>query len=369
MGEEEIRLFLSGDVMVGRGVDQIMRSPGDPVLHERWARSAEEYVRLAERHSGPIPRPVAPDYIWGEALRWLEQADVDARIINLETAITDRGEPWSGKGIHYRMHPGNAECLTAANIDVAVVANNHVLDWSLPGLYHTLEVLEELGIAAAGAGRTEEEAWQPAFVDAGDRRVAVLGVGAMSSGIPSSWAADGNRPGVALLLDLGDRTVELIASLLDDSTEPEDLIVVSVHWGSNWGYRIPKERRRFAHQLIDEAGVDVVHGHSSHHPLGMEVYRERPIIYGCGDLLTDYEGISGHEEYRGELGALYVATLDAHTGELDRLNLVPTEVERMRLAAPAGEDVHWLAQTLDREGATLGTRVTLDRDHSLEVGW
>jgi Putative enzyme of poly-gamma-glutamate biosynthesis (capsule formation) len=72
-----------------------------------------------------------------------------------------------------------------------------------------------------------------------------------------------------------------------------DIVVASIHWGGNWDYKVPREQREFAHKLIDEAGVDVIHGHSSHHIKGIEVYRGKLIMYGCSDLLNDYEGISG----------------------------------------------------------------------------
>ncbi len=87
----------------------------------------------------PIPRRVDPEYIWGEALAVLDDARLSARIINLETAVTERGDPWPGKGIHYRMHLDNLDCITAAGIDCCVLANNHILDWSVPGLEQTLD--------------------------------------------------------------------------------------------------------------------------------------------------------------------------------------------------------------------------------------
>jgi poly-gamma-glutamate capsule biosynthesis protein CapA/YwtB (metallophosphatase superfamily) len=59
--------------------------------------------------------------------------------------------------------------------------------------------------------------------------------------------------------------------------------------------------RQFAHALIDEAGFDLVHGHSSHHPKAIEVHHGRIILYGCGDFITDYEGIKGYESFRDDL--------------------------------------------------------------------
>jgi poly-gamma-glutamate synthesis protein (capsule biosynthesis protein) len=251
---------------------------------------------------------------------------------------------------------------------VATLANNHVMDWGESGLAQTLDVLDGAGIRVVGAGRDDGEAWRPVVVARGPHRVSVFGLGALSSGIPHQWAARPGRPGVAFLADLDDRALDAIASVIADAGTGDDVVVASIHWGANWGYGLPEEHRRFAHRLIDRVGVDVVHGHSSHHPLGIEVHRDRLIIYGCGDLVTDYEGIGGHRRYRGELGALYVATLE-HTGRLRELRIVPTKVERFRLARPSSEEVGWLAGTLDREGRPLGTTVNEGGDGTLLLEW
>ena len=160
--------------MTGRGVDQILPYRSDPRIHEPMARSAEEYVQLAERANGPIPRPVDPDYIWGAALDELRLAGPAIYVVNLETAIT-RSEDFLSKGINYRMSPENAECLAAAGIGCCILANNHVLDWGEAGLIETLGVLEKLGIQAVGAGRNIISAQAPAvFEVAENRRVIVF---------------------------------------------------------------------------------------------------------------------------------------------------------------------------------------------------
>src|SRR6516164_7910981 len=129
---DSIRLFLCGDVMTGRGIDQILPHPNAPALHEPSMLSARDYVRLAEAKNGPIARPVEFAYIWGDALAELERRHPDVRIINLETAITTSGA-WIPKGINYRMHPDNTPCLTAAGINCCVLANNHTLDYGTLG--------------------------------------------------------------------------------------------------------------------------------------------------------------------------------------------------------------------------------------------
>ena len=70
-----LTLFLCGDVMLGRGVDQILPHPGDPAIFEPGAGSAHDYVRLAERRSGAVPAPVAFDYVWGCLLYTSDAAD------------------------------------------------------------------------------------------------------------------------------------------------------------------------------------------------------------------------------------------------------------------------------------------------------
>src|SRR5438552_3437803 len=135
-----MRLFLCGDVMTGRGIDQVLPNPVDPVLYEPYVRDAREYVELAETLHGPIPRPVPFEYIWGDALKELDRAETDLRIINLETSITTSEEACP-KGINYRMHPLNIGCISAGRIDCCGLANNHILDWGYMGLEQTVATL------------------------------------------------------------------------------------------------------------------------------------------------------------------------------------------------------------------------------------
>jgi len=134
-----LTIFLCGDVMTGRGVDQILPHPGDPALREQHVPDARIYVRLAEAVSGPIPRPAGYGWPWGDALPVLDSLAPDARVINLETSITRRDTFAPGKGIHYRMSPANTGCLLAAHPDVCTLANNHMLDFGQGGLADTLD--------------------------------------------------------------------------------------------------------------------------------------------------------------------------------------------------------------------------------------
>lgn len=365
-----ITLFLCGDVMTGRGIDQVLPHPCTPRLYESYVVDAGEYVALAERVNGPIPKPVEFGYIWGDALGELERIAPDVRIINLETAVTQSDEYWKGKGINYRMHPKNIPSISAAKIDCCVLANNHVLDWGYPGLTETLETLDKAGIISAGAGSNLRQAEAPAIFEiTGKGRVVVFSFGSTSSGIPREWAAGKDRAGVNLLENLADSTLRHITKQVQAIKRPGDIVVASIHWGGNWGYQIPREQRAFAHGLIDEAGIDIVHGHSSHHPRGIEVYRDKPIIYGCGDFLNDYEGISGHEAFRDDLCLMYFPTLDPSSGKLVRFDLVPTRIRRFRVNHASEKELHWLKDMLNREGGQFATRVELNEDNTLTLRW
>ena len=193
----------------------------------------------------------------------------------------------------------------------------------------------------------------------------VYSFGTQSSGIPAGWAAGKNQTGVSLLPDYSDKTVKNIASMVSAKKQTGDIVVISLHWGSNWGYSISQEESRFAHKLIDEAGADVIHGHSSHHVKGIEVYREKLILYGCGDFLNDYEGISGFEQFRDYLSLMYFPTINSIDGLLVQLRLIPTRIERFRVKRANEDETQWLEETLNREGSRFGTCVKRGDDVSL----
>ena len=355
--------------MTGRGIDQALPHPVSPVLYEPYVRDAQEYVDLAEKANGPIRRPVTFDYIWGDVLQELDRAEVNLRIINLETAITSAETPWRGKGIHYRMHPQNIGCLSAARITACALANNHVLDWGYAGLSETLRTLAEAGIARSGAGENADEAAAPAVLNVpGKGRLLLFSFGSTTSGIPREWCATDSRAGENLLDDLSETTAARIANQMRQFQQPCDLLVASIHWGSNWGYDIPPQQIAFAHRLV-EGGVAIVHGHSSHHVKAIEVFKGRLILYGCGDFITDYEGIGGYESFRGDLALMYLVDLDSRSGELLSVRLVPMQMRRFRLEQTSAADARWLCNLLEQLGESFGTSAQPDGDNSLILEW
>ncbi|HET9080328.1 MAG TPA: CapA family protein [Trebonia sp.] len=365
MAVAPVLLFACGDVMTGRGVDQVLPHPGDPQLREAYIGDARAYVRLAERASGPVPRPVSFAWPWGDALRVLDAMAPDVRLVNLETAVTRQSDFAPGKAVHYRMDPRNLPCVAAARPDVCALANNHVLDFGRAGLEDTLAALGRAGLAAAGAGRDAAAAWRPAAIPLpGGGRMLVFSCGAASSGIPPEWAAAPARPGVSFLPSLSGAAADALIARAEAARQDGDLVVVSIHWGSNWGYDVPASQVRFAHRLID-GGISLVHGHSSHHPRPAEVYRGRLILYGCGDCINDYEGISGHEEFRDELRLLYFASLTPGTGTLQALRMAPMRARNLRLRHASAADSTWLATTLTRASRQFRSRTEYQPDGTL----
>jgi poly-gamma-glutamate synthesis protein (capsule biosynthesis protein) len=361
------RLLLCGDVMTGRGIDQLLPNPGAPALREDYLHSAKDYVRLGEAVNGPVHRPIGFDEPWGAAREIWGRMAPDARIMNLETAVTTC-DSFAPKGINYRMHPDNLPCLAAAAPDVLTLANNHVLDFGRRGLEDTLKALHAGGLNTAGAGRDLVEAAAPAAVVLGPTRLLVHALAASDSGVPASWSATAASAGVAHT-ELGEADAERLVARIRNERAPGELAMVSIHWGSNWGYEVAGAHERFAHALIDSGEVALVHGHSSHHPRPIEIYRERLILYGCGDLLNDYEGIGGYEAFRSELVMLYFADLDRASGALLRLQLAPLRIHRFRLVAADRDETDWLAATLSRESRRFGVQIVTGADRVLEARW
>lgn len=364
-----VTLFLCGDVMTGRGIDQVLPHPGNPRLHEEYMGNAGGYVELAEEANGPIPKPVSFSYIWGDSLAELERMKPDVRIINLETAVT-RSDDAEDKPVNYRMNPDNIPCITAANIDCCILANNHVLDWGYRGLDETLSTLQKAEIKTAGAGCHIGQARAPAVMTIPKKgRVLVFSYGSETSGIPSNWAATAAMPGVSMLPDFSFQTVHNLRAHVAGVKRVGDIAVVSIHWGGNWGYEVSRGEREFAHWLIDEASIDIVHGHSSHHVKGIEVYKEKLILYGCGDFLNDYEGISGHKAFRGDLALMYFVSTEPATGNLIGVKMIPLQIRNFRLNYVSANDASWLGNVLKREGKKFGTSVGQGAANVFALQW
>jgi len=361
------KIFLCGDVMTGRGIDQILPEPSLPRIYEPYIKDASDYVRLAEEKNGQISSPVDYRYIWGDALEKIRDPDIDFRLINLETSITHSNNFWRGKGINYRMNPENIHCITAAGINCCSLANNHVIDWGYEGLKETLFTLEKAQILHTGAGDNIYEAQKPArFSSPGKRRILIFGIGSSSSGIPYEWAAEDRKAGVNTIFNLSAETANQTADLINAEKDQNDIVIISIHWGENWGYNIPLVQKAFAHTLIDLTGASIIHGHSSHHVKGLEVYNGALILYGCGDFINDYEGILGYEEFRAELTFLYLVVLNG-SGKFESCKMVPMHQMNFRLQQPSKDDISWLIRLYRTKNSIEGAQLVLCETGCLEI--
>lgn len=324
------RIGLTGDVMLGRIVDERQRT-----------------------------RPV--DAVWGDMREPLRA--LDGLIINLECCLSTRGRPWTQthRPFHFRADPGWAiEALDAIDVDACALANNHILDFEDDALADTLDALDGVDIARSGAGLTRDEAIKPAVITIDDLTVTMI---SLTDNAPE-FAASEDTPGTAHIdIDVdNDETRATVDTALSRATAHDpDLLVASLHWGPNMTDTPPAGFRSFAHYLIDE-GVDVVHGHSAHVFHGIEVYDACPILYDCGDFVDDY---AVDLELRNDRSFLFNVAVDAD-GTPTALDLHPVEIADCSVNAASGHVATWCRHTMRRRSQSFGT--TFERhDDGLRV--
>lgn len=284
-----------------------------------------------------------PAYVWGDLLPILAGAEVC--FANLECVLADGGSPWPRKVFHFRSDSRNIACLEAAGIDVVSLANNHTLDYGAEALREMLPLLDAHGILHAGAGLDAAASRRPAIVKAG---ATVLGVLAFTDNEPG-WAAGAVTPGIFHVpTDLTDPRTRSLLDHVQRVRAEVGFLLVSAHWGPNWGTAVPPDHAALAHALVD-VGADVVFGHSAHIFRGVEVYRGKPVVYSAGDFVDDY-AIDDVE--RNDQSFLFL--LDVDDGVPSLLRLFPTVIADMQVRR-AGAEAHGIARRMQRRSAELGT--------------
>ncbi len=316
----DFKLTLMGDVMLGRLVNQHLRT-------------------------------VPPQYPWGDTLPILRQADL--RVCNLECAVSDRGQPWSvtPKVFHFRTDAKNIDALKTANINIVSLANNHALDFGYEALADSLKILDQAKVLHSGAGQNIKQARQAAIYEQGDFR---LGFIAFSDNEPN-WEATKNKPGIFYApIDFHDQRAKDLLKLVQQTKSQVDYLIVSAHWGGNWGYGPPPEHQVFARALID-LGADIIFGHSAHVFRGVDIYRRRPIIYSAGDFIDDY---AVDEIERNDESFIFMIELEptgTTVGVIKRLKLYPTIIDNFQ-AKLAGSRTRTIAAKMQKLCADLGTK-------------
>lgn len=301
-----------------------------------------------------------PEYPWGDTLPILHSADW--RICNLECVISDRGMPWAPfeKAFHFRSAAKNIAVLEAARINAVSIANNHTLDYGYDAMFEMLEILDRAGIVHSGAGANLEDASRLATAEARGRKLALV---AFSDNEPG-WEATPIEPGIFYVpVDLSDSRAQRLLELVRDGKEHVDLLIVSAHWGSNWGYAPPKEHVEFAHALVD-AGAGLVFGHSSHVFRGIEFYKERPILYGAGNFVDDY-AVDRIE--RNDQAFIYLA--DVEDAIPHNLTLYPTMIRNCQARRADGINERSIFEKMQQLCSGVGTRASWNpARRCLEIG-
>lgn len=364
-----LSLAMVGDVMLGRLVNEVMQHPFKDDEHYAFARKmVARRGRVLKEGEG-----VEWTYPWGDTLELLQKAD--CRLINLETSVTTWNHKYPNKVFNYRMHPGNLEALKAANVEYCSLANNHIIDYSIPGMNDTVLALDSIGIKHAGAGANAEAALQPALLPVKGKTFAVFsfsdhGCCQYTKDGRDLWAAEKTKPGFNFInvdqYDISKDPLNLRTILTAPKRENKaEAVIFSVHWGPNYAWMPADSIVNLAHFLIDECGVDIIHGHSAHHIQGIEVYKGKPIIYGCGDFVDDY---AVDEHYRNDNGSLYVVNLDPATLQFRSLYVYPTFIEAFQARRALGEDYKWIVHTMTKLCRRLNTKVVENKEeHRLEI--
>ena len=273
----------------------------------------------------------SPEWFWGDVLPLLRSAD--AVFANLECAITTHRARWSKtpKVFYFRADPQAVEVLRAGNVRCVSLANNHTLDYDVPGLLDTLRYLDEAGIAYAGAGRTLQEAESPAILEVGGLRIGV--VSATDNEPP--FAAGPDRPGTNYLeIRTDPATLERVAGWIARARlAGAQLVVLSLHWGPNMVLIPPPSFRAFARAVTD-LGVDVLHGHSAHVFQGVERRDRRLVLYDTGDFLDDY---AVDPELRNDWSFVFCVDVRPEA-TLERLRMVPVRLRYARVDLARGAE-------------------------------
>lgn len=346
--------------MLGRLIDQLFPQH----IHE----PSEAKIAQSFLSSHPNLTKYGFETPWGDALPLLRAGNLN--LINLETSATTCSKKWPDKVFNYRMHPANIEALKAANIHYAGLANNHTLDFSEEGLVETVRTVNAADIAFAGAGESEDEARRPAVLRLHDKNGAEgheVYVWAASDH-PSDWRRVKGFHFIDYTQATRDRLQKLLTTpTASSSSATPSLKIFSVHWGPNYAWQPAQEIRDLAHFLIDSCGIDIVHGHSSHHVQGVEKYRGKLIIYGCGDFVDDYALVP---DFRNDLSGVWSVQVEVGDGgeggesrlKLKKLEMHPTKIDRFaaRRLRLDEQDSRWVRERIRTLSAEMGTDVQLE---------
>lgn len=189
-----------------------------------------------------------------EAADQLSQADVT--MVNLETAITERGTP-APKEFHFRAPATALDALAAGGVDVVTMANNHAVDYGDRGLADTFAAIDAAPVAVVGIGRNAAAAYAPWTATVNGSTLAIFAASQVHDWTIASHTATDAEPGIASAFS--PRLVDAVRT----AAASFDAVVVYLHWGVEYQACPSGEQRRLADELAG-AGASAVVGTHAH---------------------------------------------------------------------------------------------------------
>ncbi|MGH3682517.1 MAG: CapA family protein, partial [Natronosporangium sp.] len=227
----------------------------------------------------------------------------DFAMVNLETAVTDRGTP-EPKTFHFRAPRSAYQALQAAGVDLVTLANNHALDYGQVGLSDTLAAAEDAGMPYVGAGPDAVAAYAPHLTTVAGVRLAVLGFSQVHE-LADSWRATGSQAGIAMTFD-----TERMTGAVARARGQADLVIAYLHWGRE-GDRCPTGEMREAAELLADAGADIVLGTHAHVLLAGGWLDQTYVHYGLGNFVW------WGDSHSTDTGVLLLTVRDGRVADVD----------------------------------------------------
>ncbi len=248
--------------------------------------------------------------IYGTTLSYL--ANCDLVVGNLETTITNTDEKYE-KAFNYRIKPKNMHLLKINKNMFLSIANNHILDYKEQGMYDTITNLKRLGIKFSGAGSNLDQARAYASFNIKGKRIGIVSC----SDHYSYWKSTPNKAGIHYVDYNNYKNLKHYISTIKKDF---DILILSIHWGANYKRGLLDKYQLFAKDML-ESGVDIIHGHSSHHVKCIRHDGKKIIMYSVGDFIDDY---AINTEYRNDLGMIVrvIISLDNE----NKTSIIPTKI-------------------------------------------
>jgi poly-gamma-glutamate capsule biosynthesis protein CapA/YwtB (metallophosphatase superfamily) len=316
VNSNKILTGFAGDVMIGRGVNNIISEKG--------------YL-----------------YPWGDVLPLLKSADIN--VINLETTLTKSNRKVD-KVFNFKATPGKIKTLQEANIAIANLANNHILDFSEEGLIETLHTLDKTSIKHVGAGMNEKEAAKPEIIVVKNISLGLIGF----TDNESTWKATPTNSGTNYINIEREKDREYALSLIMKLRKEVDIVIVSIHWGYNMQEEPSVTFMNFAHAMV-EHGASIIHGHSAHIFQGIEMYKNKLIMYDTGDFVDDYVV---DDRLKNDHSFFFLISLSKQG--IENIKLIPVLIDYCQVNIAKNGDYKWSIERMQKLSKTFGTKINDD---------